>query len=70
MALTRRKYTNDYKEAAEAMADRADKTVGQAARELGINASMPVRWRSEMREAPEGEVRVFPGIGGRKNRYG
>jgi transposase-like protein len=32
MALERRKYTNDCKEAMVAMAERADKTVGQAAR--------------------------------------
>jgi transposase len=63
MAVTRRKYTKDYKEAAVAMADRADKTVGQAARELGVNASMLARWRSEIREVPEGEARVFPGNG-------
>jgi transposase len=62
MAVTRRKYSRDYKEAA-AMAGRADKTVGQVARELGINAGMPARWRSELREAPEGEVKVFPGKG-------
>ncbi|GHU82608.1 hypothetical protein FACS189468_6990 [Spirochaetia bacterium] len=51
MAVERRKYTRDYKEAAVAMAEREDKTVGQVARELGINASMLARWRSEMREA-------------------
>jgi transposase len=63
MAVTRRKYSRDYKEAAVAMADRADKTVGQAARELGINAGMLARWRSELQEAPEGKVKVFPGNG-------
>jgi transposase-like protein len=62
MAVTRRKYTKDYKEVA-AMADRADKTVGQAARELGINAGMLARWRSELREAEEREVKAFPGNG-------
>jgi transposase-like protein len=44
MAVERRKYTRDCKEAAAAMAEREDKTVRQAARELGINASMPARW--------------------------
>jgi transposase len=63
MAVTRRKYTKDYKEAAVAMADRVDKTVGQTARELGINAGMLARRRSELREAPEGKVKVFPGNG-------
>jgi transposase-like protein len=33
MAGVRRKYTRDYKEAAVALAGRADKTVGQAARD-------------------------------------
>jgi transposase len=63
MAAERRKYTRDYKEAAVAMAEREDKTVEQAARELGINASMLARWRSEMRRAQEPEIKVFPGNG-------
>jgi transposase len=45
------------------MAERADKTVSQAARELGIHASMLARWRSELREAQKGETRAFPGNG-------
>jgi transposase len=45
------------------MTEREDKTVGQVARELGINASMLARWRSETREAQEGEVTAFPGNG-------
>ena len=63
MAAERRKYTRDYKEAAVAMAEREDKTVGQVARELGINASMLARWRSETRRAQEPEIKVFPGNG-------
>jgi transposase len=63
MAVERRKYTRDYKEAAVAMAEREDKTVGQVARELGINASMLARWRSEMRGAREADIKVFPGNG-------
>ncbi|GHT97512.1 transposase [Spirochaetia bacterium] len=63
MAVERRKYTRDYKEAAVAMAEREDKTVGQVARELGINASMLARWRSEMCGAQESEIKVFPGNG-------
>ncbi|GHT55448.1 hypothetical protein FACS1894109_02040 [Spirochaetia bacterium] len=66
MAVERRKYTRDYKEAAVAMAEREDKTVGQVAGELGINASMLARWRSEMREAAEGDTKhhtAFPGNG-------
>jgi hypothetical protein len=50
MAEERRKYTKDYKEAAVAMAERADKTISHAARELGIHASMLTRWRSELRD--------------------
>jgi transposase len=63
MAEERRKYTRDYKEAAVAMAEREDKTVGQAARELGINASMLARWRTEMRGAQGPGITVFPGNG-------
>jgi transposase len=63
MADERRKYTKDYKEAAVAMAEREDKTVRQAARELGINASILTRGRSELWEAREGETRAFPGNG-------
>jgi transposase len=63
MARERRKYTRDYKEAAVAMAEREDRTVGQVARELGINVSMLARWRTEMRVARESEITVFPGNG-------
>jgi transposase len=45
------------------MAEREDKTVGQVARELGRNASMLARWRSETRRAQESEIKVFPGNG-------
>jgi transposase-like protein len=55
MAGERRKYTRDCKEAAVAMAEREGQTVGQAARDLGINASMLARRRSEMRGARDGE---------------
>ncbi|MDR2602675.1 MAG: transposase [Spirochaetaceae bacterium] len=61
MAVERRKY--DYKETAVAMAERVDKTVTQAARELGVNASMLARWRAELRKAEGGEVKAFPGNG-------
>jgi transposase-like protein len=50
------------------MTDRADKTVGQAARELEINAGMLARWRSKVRETPEGGVKVFPGNGNRRDK--
>jgi transposase-like protein len=60
MAAERRKYTKEYKESAAAMTERDDKTVGQAARELGIDASMPARWRTEARD---GAVKAFPGNG-------
>jgi transposase-like protein len=63
MAGVRRKYSRDYKEAAVAMAGRADKTVGQVAQELGINANMLVRWRAEQREGQEGTAKAFPGNG-------
>jgi transposase len=63
MAGERRKYPRDYKEAAAAMAEREEKTVGQVARELGINVSMLERWRSETRRAQEPEIKVFPGNG-------
>jgi transposase-like protein len=45
------------------MADRTDKTVGQATRELGINAGILARWRSELREAQEEKVKIFLGNG-------
>jgi transposase-like protein len=40
MAKERRKYTKEYKESAAAMRERDDKTVGQAAREPGIDAGL------------------------------
>jgi transposase-like protein len=54
MAIVRRKYTKDYKEAAAALAEREDKTVSQVARELGINTSILARWLAELREAQGG----------------
>jgi transposase-like protein len=52
MAKERRKYTKEYKESAVAMTERDDRTVSQVAGELGIDASMPARWRTEARNAP------------------
>jgi hypothetical protein len=40
MAVERRKYTKEYKESAAAMTERDDKTVGQVAGELGIDAGL------------------------------
>jgi transposase-like protein len=61
MVKERRKYTKEYKEAALAMTERDDKTVSQAAMELGIDASMLARWRTEARKARDGTVKAFPG---------
>jgi transposase-like protein len=63
MAKERRKYTKEYKESAVAMTERDDRTVGQAAGELGIDASMLGRWRTEARKARDGKSRAFPGNG-------
>jgi transposase-like protein len=63
MAKERRKYTKEYKESAAAMTERDDKTVGQAAREPGIDARMPARWRAEARKARDGKSRAFSGNG-------
>jgi transposase-like protein len=40
-----------------------DKTIGQAARELGINVSMLRRWVQQSREAAQGGLPPFPGRG-------
>ncbi|MDR1877422.1 MAG: transposase [Flavobacteriaceae bacterium] len=48
MAVERQKYTRDYKEAAVAMAEQENKTIGQVAGELGISTSMLARWRSSL----------------------
>jgi hypothetical protein len=57
MAATRRKYTRGYKEAAVAMAGRADKTVGQAGRDVG-----PVRVRARGLFGNKLTVRLVLGV--------
>jgi transposase-like protein len=63
MAKERRKYTKEYKESASAMTERDDKTVSQAARELGIDARMPAGLAAAERKARDGKSRAFPGNG-------
>lgn len=43
----RTQYSAEYKREAVELTKRADVTVGQVARELGINANMLSRWRRE-----------------------
>jgi transposase len=63
MAKERRKYTKEYKESAGAMTERDDRTVGQAAREPGIDAGLRRGGRTEARKARDGTVKAFPGKG-------
>ncbi len=44
----RRKYSPEFKREAVELTRSADVSVGQVARELGINANMLGRWRREM----------------------
>ena len=56
----RRKYSEEFKREAVALANQADVTLSQVARELGINGHMLGRWRRAL-EA-EG-AQAFPGQG-------
>jgi transposase-like protein len=59
----RQKHSKEYKEAAVALSNREDKTVEQAARELGIRGDMLRHWRQEAGEAERRGLRAFPGQG-------
>ena len=56
----RRKYSEEFKREAVALANQADVTLSQVARELGINGHMLGRWRRALKA--EG-AQAFPGQG-------
>ena len=60
--MTRRKYTQEFKEQAVKLTYTSDKSIAQIAADLGINANMLDRWRREHRESGNGRV-AFPGNG-------
>ena len=58
--MPRRKYSEEYKREAVALADQPGMTVAQVAGELGINANMLTRWRRAVRAHGK---KAFPGQG-------
>jgi transposase len=60
--MTRRKFTQEFKEQAVRLTYTSDKSVQQIADDLGINANMLHRWRREHRASGDGTV-AFPGHG-------
>ena len=59
----RRVYTKEFKAEAVALAEKREKPIGQAAKDLGINESMLGRWMSEARAAAGTGTPAFPGRG-------
>ena len=59
----RRKYTQEFKTEAVALAEKKEKPISQAAKDLGLNESMLRRWIVQTRKAAGTNVRVFPGHG-------
>ena len=60
--MTRRKYTQEFKEQAVRLSYTSNKSVHRIAVDLGINANMLDRWRREYRACGDGTV-AFPGNG-------
>jgi transposase len=58
--MPRRKYSDEYKREAVALAEQEGVTQAQVARELGISANTLSAWVREVREAGE---KAFPGKG-------
>ena len=56
----RRRFSAEYKREAVAMLDAPGVRGSQIAAELGIGATVPGRWRRELRQEPD---QVFPGHG-------
>ena len=60
--MTRRKYTQEFKEQAVKLTHTSDKGVEQIAADLGIHSKMLGRWRREHQASGKGTV-AFPGNG-------
>jgi transposase len=59
----RRVYTKEFKAEAVALAEKREKSVGQVAKDLGLNESMLRRWMVEAQGAVSTGVPAFPGNG-------
>ena len=59
----RRVYTEEFKAAAVALAEKREKPVSQIAADLGINENMLRRWMQQTQEQADKGVRAFPGHG-------
>jgi len=59
----RRKYTQEFKTEAVALAEKKEKPVSQVAKDLGVNENVLRRWITQTREAAGTNIRVFPGHG-------
>jgi len=59
----RRKYTQEFKTEAVALAEKKEKPISQVAKDLGLNDNVLRRWITQTREAAGTNIRVFPGHG-------
>jgi len=59
----RRVYTKEFKAEAAALAQKREKPVSQAAKDLGVNESMLRKWMSAAKEAAASGGQAFPGRG-------
>ena len=63
MEVNRKMYSKEFKEQAVQLIETSGKAVSKIAKDLGINANMLRRWRTELREF---ENSSFPGQGHRQ----
>jgi len=59
----RRSYTKEFKIEAVNLAEKTDKSIGQIAKDLGLNENVLRRWITQTKEAAGTNIRVFPGHG-------
>jgi transposase len=59
----RRIFTKEFKAEAAALAEKRDKPISQAAKDLGFNESVLRRWMAEARGAATTGLPAFPGRG-------
>ena len=59
----RRSYTQEFKTAAVALAEKKEKPISHVAKDLGLNENVLRRWIAQTREAAGTNITTFPGHG-------
>jgi len=59
----RRVYTKEFKAEAVALAEKREKPISQAAKDLGLNENVLYRWMRQKKESESSGLPAFPGHG-------